>query len=271
MSVARQQSQKWFVPLPDRWNDNRIQIVCENDPTDTARTGALLIRLVLNFLLDKNDTRGFLALKEFDGVTNKFNRGPIAEGLYALSSNVKLTGESSQVLKVGAVNQTVEQGIVGISVDVEGTQELDVQLIRLDGVTEEFFEETPYLEFPDDELTRIRSKINIPSTLALTSPKLKIRLRILGRAAGSLPTLTVTGRRLPRNATGAEPLPLVDTAIVINTIGVVATDEYREFESDPITVVAGDIFFFTVERDDADGYTGALGILQQVGLVSAGS
>jgi hypothetical protein len=252
-------------------DDDRIEILCANDPTKAGQTGALLLRLALEFLLDQDNVRGNLAIKEFDATTNKFNRGPIAEGLYALSSNVNLTGESSQTLSVGGQNQTVYQGAVGVSVDVEGTQELDVQLIRLDGVTEEFFEEIPYIEFPDDELTKIRAVINIPATLALVNPKLRIRLRVLGRAAGTLPALTLTGRRLPRNETGAEALPLVDSAIVMTTTGVVAANEYREFTSDEITVVAGDQYVFTVERDDADGYTGALGILQQTGLVSAGA
>jgi len=252
-------------------DDDRIQILCENDPSQTARTGPLLLRLALEFMIDQTDVRGGLAFKEFDETTNKFNLGPICEGIFALSSNLTLTGESSQVLNVGGTDRTVHQGLVGIAVDTQGDQEQPVQLIRLDGATEEFYEDVPYIGFPDDELTRIRSQINIPATLALVSPKLKVRLRILGRAAGSLPALTLTGRRLPRDASSATPLPTVDSPITIDTTGAVAADEYIEAESDPIDVAAGDVFLFTVERSDADGYTGELGIIQQTGVITTGT
>jgi catechol 2,3-dioxygenase-like lactoylglutathione lyase family enzyme len=252
-------------------DDDRIEILCENDPTTSARTGPLLIRLALQFLVDQQNVRGFLAFKEFDPDTNKFNLGPIVEGLYALSTNITIVSESQQTINIDGEDRTVHQGILGISVLTEPTQEVDVALTRLAGVTEEFFEEVPYLGFPDDELTRIRSVLNIPAALALTSPKLQIRLRILGRAAGTLPALTVTGRRLPRDPDNPTDLPTVDTAVVIDTAVAVDVDEYVEVTSDKIDVVAGDIFVFTVERAGADGYTGELGILQQVGVISTGS
>ena len=252
-------------------DDDRITIVCENDPLTEARTGPLLIRLALEFLIGETDVRGFLAFKAFDEATNKFDLGPIVEGLYVLSSNITITSEFQQVISIGGNDRTVHQGILGIAVAAETDQELLVTLTRLDGVTEEYFEEVPYLAFPDDELTRLRSQINVPATTTFTLPKLKLRFRILGRAAGTLPTLTVTGRRLPRDPINPTDLPTVDSAVVIATSAVITANQYVEFESDEIDVVAGDVYLFTVERGAADGYTGSLGILQQVGVLTPGS
>lgn len=142
--------------------------------------------------------------------------------------------------------------------------------MRLQGALEQFFEEVPYLGFPAAEEVEIRSKINVPSTLDAPSPQLTLRLRILGRVEGELPSLTVTGRRIPR-PTGPTSLPTLDTAIVIDTTGAVEVDEYIEVESDPIDVEAGDIFLFTINRSDSDAYPGELGILQQVGIITSGS
>jgi hypothetical protein len=250
--------------------DDRIEIVCANDPTTVASTGPLLIRLALEFLIGESGTRGYEVFKAFDEATNKFETGPVIEGLYALSSNVAIAGEASQQIVIGEVTYTVYQGLVGISVAQDASQELQPSVIRLAGATEEFYEEIPYLGFADDELSQIRATIEIPSTLVLSNPKLQIRLRILARAAGTLPTLTINGRSIPR-VTVATDLPApTDVAVPIVTAVAVTADQYLDVDSDEIDVVAGDIYAFTVERGAADGYTGELGLLQVVGIVSQG-
>ena len=81
----------------------------------------------------------------------------------------------------------------------------------------------------------------------------------------------MTGRRLPRDPDNPTALPTVDTAVVIDTAVALDVDEYVEVTSSKIDVAAGDMFVFTVERAGADGFTGELGILQQVGVISTGS
>jgi hypothetical protein len=245
-------------------DDPRIEVLCETDPTKPGRTGALLLRLALEFLIDEaDDERGFLVFKTFDPETNTFKRGPVAEGLYALTNNITLTSPLTTKLDPEDENSAdVHHGPIGIEVDTQGDRELPLQIVRLDGVTEEFFRETPYLGYQDDEANEARFKFDIPSTLQVATPKLRIRLRILGRAAGTLPELTLTGRRIPRPEPGPLDLPAVDTDIVIDTTGIIDANQYIEAESDQIDVEAGDIFLFTVSRADDDAYTGEVGILQ---------
>jgi hypothetical protein len=194
----------------------------------------------------------------------------VAEGLYALTGNVTLTSpQQTKLVEGDEESADVHHGPIGIEVDTQGDRELSLQIIRLNGVTEEFFRETPYLGYPDDEANNARFKFDVPSTLEVATPKMRIRLRILGRAAGTLPTLTLTGRSIPRPTAGALELPDTDTPIVIDTTGVIGANEYIEAESDQIDVLAGDMFVFTIARDDADAYSGEVGILQAVGIIQA--
>lgn len=253
-------------------DDPRIQVLCETDPENTARTGPLLLRLALQFLIGDLNTRGFRVAKEFDEDTNKFNFGPVAEGVYALTKNITLTSPLQTKLIAGDDSSPdVHHGPIGIEVDTQGDREIGLQIVRLNGVTEEFFRETTYLGYQDDEANDARFKFDIPSTLEVATPKLRIRLRILGRAAGTLPALTLTGRRVLRPTTGPIELPAVDTAIVIDTTGAISANEYIEAESDPIDVAAGDMFLFTISRDEVDGFAGEVGILQAVGIIEAGT
>jgi hypothetical protein len=248
-------------------DDPRLQIVCAQDPSTEASTGALLIRLALQFLIDKTDVDGHLAFKELAEDGQTFNLGPVVEGIEALSAVVKLTSEHTQDLGDG---RTLYQGRIGIDVDTVGDRELNVQITRLDGATEEFFEEIMYLGLPDDEETGFRSSVNIPASLGITSPELVLRLRVLARQAGTTPQLTITGRVVPAPAEDGTALPTTETAVTLATIAPLDQDEYIDFESDPISVGLGDQFFFTVIRESDDAYVGEIGIMQQVVTVSSG-
>lgn len=254
-------------------DDERIEIVCQHDESLTASTGPLLIRLKLEFLVGDDDVQGFLAFKTFDAATGTFHRGPVVSGVYAASNNVTLTGEATTTQEIDDEETTVYHGNVGITVQTQGGDELDVSLVRLEGATEEKFQGSLYLELPAGEQTSFLSRIEVPRTLDIVSPELKIRLRLLGRTAGTLPALTVTYLRLtaPTDFTADEvALPSGSTAVVISTARVITTaNNYVEVESDPFTVAAGDQIFVEITRSDADAYAGAVGVLAQKGILVA--
>jgi hypothetical protein len=258
--------------------DSRIKVHCYGDPTKDATTGHLELTLDLNLVVAENED-GSHALKEFDPETSQFKRGPIVEGLYATQPNVTLVGTMSKVIPISNVPTLVQQGLVSVTVDPADTKELDVQLVRLDGAEEAYYDDPPlmYLEFLEGDERSYRGKIQIPNDLAIPSPELSLVFLVLGRAIGTLPQLTFTGRIVPRPPNGlATPLLLPDNtsefAITCTTVAVLSTaNRYVEAVSVPFDVTAGDTVYFTVTRSAVDGYAGAVGIVRQTGIVSSGA
>jgi hypothetical protein len=252
---------------------DRLVVTCIDGTPASA--GDLLITLNLDLVVN-DDARGYLALKSFDQETATFERGPVVEGIYATGANITLSGdETSLVDPEDEAGPLMYHGKVHIEVNPATTRELDVQLIRLDSAEEEHYQDLMYLGLSDDQLQQYRARIDIPADLGLTDPQLKLRLRVLGRAAGALPQLEVTGRRVPRpDGVTPEALPLsaAEFAITIDTTATLANaNEYVEFESEDFEVAAGDSVFFTVKRDATgagDGYAAQVGILQQKGILT---
>lgn len=256
-------------------DDARVLITCYGDDETTASTGHLQIALDLNLVVNE-DVAGYQALKTFDSTLSTFGRGPVVEGVYALGSNVSLTGSVSGARTISDVSRTVYQGLIGVAVDPSDTKELDVQLVRLDGAEEATFDDPPimYLEFQPGDEREYRGKINIPMDLAVPTPGLKLRFWVLGRAAGTLPQLEFTARIIPRPVDGLndpEDLILDDFGFTCVTVATLTdANQYVEAESDIFEVAPGDTVFFTVRRTDSDGYAAAVGILRQVGVVVVG-
>lgn len=249
-------------------DDERISITCDGED---ATVGPLNIALNLEFLSDDSaDPAGFRALMEWDPDAETFHRGLIATGLYTANDNVALTGEATSTRTIGGTPRTIHHGAVRVDVDTAFNREMAMGLVRVEGVTEERVEDVMYLGFPAGELASFRGRINIPYTLDLTSPKLRLRLRILGRGAGVLPQLTVTYRRVPTVALATPAaLPTVDTALVIDTEATLTVaNQYADFLSDPVTVAGGDDFYFTVQRAEDDDYAHELGVLRLVAVLS---
>lgn len=247
----------------------RIKVYCAGTTTP-AVSGDLELDLDLNLVV-KDDERGYLAFKRLDG--SNIMRGPVVEGIYALTSNVVLTGPASSLSDPeDEESPLMYHGPVGVSVLPQTTQELEVQLYRLLGATEEFFQNTPYLAFASGDEQAYRGKIYVPSTLGLTTPKLKFRFRILGRVIGTLPSLTLTARRLLRpSGETALPLDAAEFAVTIDTAQAISlANNYIEVESDVLDIAAGDLVFFTLTRSASDGYAGEVGVLDQIGVVTGG-
>lgn len=241
---------------------------------DEATMGDLTIDLDLDLVVADN-ARGYLALKSLEDDT--FQRGPVCEGIYALSDTVSLTGPLTTPLDPDAPGGTqLYHGPVGIAVAPASTQELLIETIRVDRVETETYQDTTYLGFRAAQASSFRAKLAIPAAIALPSPQLALRFLLLGRALGSMPSLTVTARRLPRPTNGAVvpvdlPLAGAEFAVTIDTAATLsANNQYIEATSTPFAVAAGDVIFFTVSRA-VDGYPAEIGLIQQIGILSSGS
>lgn len=251
--------------------DPRLQIRCRGTNTE-AETGHLEIDLDLELSVATDDTRGASVLKGLSG--SSFTKGNVLEGVYPLSDNVTLVSNLPTVKRVPGddASEDVYQGLVGITVAPQSSFELAAEIIRLDGVEQDFIEDIPLLTFPEGKDTALRLRFDVAAALGLSTPKFRLRLLILGRAAGALPALTVTYRRLPRPADGLndpENLPTSDTSLSITMAATLTnTDQYVEATSSAFTVVAGDRVYFTVSRDSGDAYAADLALVSAVGVLA---
>ncbi len=249
--------------------DDRLIITCSGKSTE-ANTGDLDIDLDLSLMVGGQDLTGYRVFKQLDASTNTFELGPVAEGVYATSGNVLLTSPEQTV--VGA--DTVYHGNVGIGIISSASQELQSQLVRLDGVTEENYP-VLYLGMPNDTATSYVVKFEVPSDAPANS-EFQFRPRILGRSAGTLPQLVVEYYTAGRPVDGLNtPLNITQTYLAM-TVTTVATltgaDQAVEAESTAITVNPGDIVYVQVTRDPtdvSDTYAAELGIMQQTGVLTS--
>lgn len=249
--------------------DNRLVITCA-DKSDPATTGDLDIDLDLSFMIGSTTDAGYTVFKGFDVETNTFSSGPVTESVYATSSNVLLSG--SKVTTVDGVDY--HQGVIGVGVLAQATQELSSQLVRLDGVTEENYP-VLYLGMPDDVATSYVVKFEVPTDSPVGST-FSFRPRILGRAAGTLPLLTSSYYKAARPTDGLNvPIPVAQSyvALTMDTVATLAgANEAVEATSNSVAVDPGDIVYVKLERTPeavSDSYVGELGIMQQVGVLTS--
>jgi len=234
---------------------------------DTAGTGHLVIGLQLALTVQTEDTAGYTALK---GLTDAgtFIKGPMVESVVAGSDNVTLTGDVTN--EDGSV-----QGKVSIFVDNDLTNtELQVDTVRLDGVTDEYYEEVMGLGFPAGRQAAYRGRISVPAKQTLPEGTvLKLRLQLLGRTTGTVPddVFSLTYRVLSRDSAllTAAALPTADSASSIDAgITLASSNQVFTAESAAISVVAGDTVFFTLQRLSTDAYSGELHVIRQAGVLS---
>ena len=254
--------------------DSRLKIYCRNT-TDPKSVGDLDIDLDLNFNISTDEEPGYLAFKSLDG--ESFKRGPVAEGIYTTTpTNVTITGDANEYRDIGGNKRQVFFGNIGVNVNVDPTQELSSQLVRLEGVTEEH---TPvlYLGLPNDYQSSYTVKFDVPFDAPANST-FKYRVRIIGRVAGTLPQLSFSYIKStrPDGLTPQNPVPdgassAISDLITTGTLSL-ANSAVEATQSTGITgVQPGDIIYITVTRDPADAadvYTGELGVMQQTGVLN---
>tara|TARA_R110002020_G_scaffold16515_5_gene58252 strand:- start:133 stop:1983 length:1851 start_codon:yes stop_codon:yes gene_type:complete len=262
--------------------DDRLKIYCAGT-TKIDSVGDLELDLDLNFVVGADDTAGYLAFKELDG--SNFKRGPVAEGLWAGNSNVLLDGDASQSVVIDGTARTVWYGNIKVSVLEAPTQELSSQLVRLDGVTEEHYP-VLYLGFPSDIESSFIVKFEVPSDAPAENTKFRYRPRIIGRASGNLPDLSIEYQVAARPAAASEgdtggsgtlvPTAAMAAMTVDTSFGGITANYAIEALTDDITVAPGDVVYVKVTRVGdpttgiiSDGYSGELGIMQQNGILSS--
>jgi hypothetical protein len=248
--------------------DDRVIIHCAGTE-DVKATGDLEISLDLSLMLGSTTATGYSVLKTFDPDTNQFTSGPIVEGVYKTSDNVLITSSESAVVD----SKVVHKGILGIGVVSQATLELSSQLVRLDGVTEESYP-VLYLGMPDSQTTSCVIKFEVPSD-APNNIELVLRLRLLGKAAGTTPQLDVSYYKTSRPTNGLlTPVNVTQsyTSVSIDTVATLTANQAVEANSDPISVSKGDIVYFQITRtpsDVSDTYGGELGLMQQTAIITA--
>lgn len=254
---------------------SRLTVRCFPEGTpDTV--GDLEIDLDLDFVAGNNDEPGHLVLKDLD--ENTFKRGPIVEWIKAGSNRVVMSSTApANEDPDDPGSPIVHQGRITLDVDVDpGSKELLTQLVRLDGASEEFPFDVHAIGFKANKTALFRGKLNVPSEGLPLNPQLRIRLRIMGRSGGTLPSLDLAMRRIPATVVPPYPsatplaIPLVDTAVPIDTVVSISPNEYIDALSDPLSVAAGDVVIFEVKRNAGDTYVAEVDVLSHVGVLEAG-
>jgi hypothetical protein len=103
---------------------------------------------------------------------------------------------------------------------------------------------------------------------------MKLVFRLLSRVTGTLPTLPLSYRRIPKNSTNCTKIDLPDESTDLADItavacGSVSAGQYVAAESELFSVEAGDQILFTLGRLSTDTYAGNVGVLRQRALIEA--
>jgi hypothetical protein len=252
--------------------DDRLVITCDGTTTP-ATTGDLQIDLDLQFMMGNTTLPGYTVFKTFNESTNTFDLGPVVEGIYTTSSLVTLSGTPSTFITVDGQTRELFHGRVRLDVLPRATQELPSQLVRLDGVTEENYP-VLYLGMPNTIPTSYVVKFEVPAD-APTSSNFQFRVRIIGRSSGTLPPLITSYYKTSRpGANLGTPVDVAysDTTLTMPTVKLISANQAVETESEAFTVASGDIIYIKLARNPAatsDQYAGELGVMQQVGILTA--
>lgn len=238
---------------------------CDGNP---ATTGALFARFTGKFLIGREDVPGSLALKGLDD-TGKFLRGRVLEGVRSKSGRVTLTGTATTTQD----DKTYQQGLVELDFDADpDARVVNPQVVRLIDAKDRYYEDLMYLGLPDGQESGLRYKFKMPAADAFPgTPKLKLRLTLLGRVAGTLPALDLSYRRVPVGSTTPAALPTADTTLAVTTAIAVDVDEYVTVESAAFTVAAEDTVMFSLTRAGTGGYNGEVGVLDAVAVLVPGA
>ena len=243
----------------------------------TANTGDLYARLVWSLLVE-DDYAGGQVLKGITE-TNRFKRGWVAEGLIAGSEAVLLSSTHSRLsdpnAAAGPGNPVVHQGLVTVDVQLDPTEcELVPQLVVLGDALERVYKGITYLGFPNGRASGIRAKFVIPAAGLSNNPKLKIRVQLFGRGAGTLTDMDASYYVSARPTVGVPtPITAGDTVLPLATNVAVVADAIHEIESDQINIAAGDTIFVSLERaaNGSPTYDYEIGLVRIGAILVAGS
>lgn len=235
------------------------------DTGEAASTGHLEIDLDLGLAIEATDQPGHIVLKTL--ADNRVQAGPVVESLTPVGNNVTITSD----VAAGADGQRYGRLAIAVDQDLEAG-ELGVDVVRLSGVQEEFYQEVLGLGFRAGQLSSFRGRITIPAGLALpVGTRLKLVFWILNRASTAIPAgiFTLSYRRIPAPTTTPLALPLESAEVALSdlpaaNVAVTAANQYVLLESDTFPVAAGEQVLFSLTRaGQTDGLNGDLYVLRQ--------
>lgn len=254
-----------------------------------ANTGDLRSRLKVLALTSPDEFYGGQVLKEIVDSKLLFGRGWVAEGIVAGSEEVILTSTRQRGLNpdaaISSTNPAVHQGVVTLTLQLDPTErELNPQITRLGDALEREHLNVEYIGFPDERDSAIRMRYNIPPSGLPTTPMLKIRGLLWGRAEGPFAEMTMSYYRIARPTAGT-PTPIVsgDTAVTFDVVTPsddidgggtdLPADNAIEIESAEFAVVAGDTVFVTLQRasDATPLFQADIGVIRIGGIIVPGT
>jgi len=169
---------------------------------------------------------------------------------------------------VGAAPATVGH----LYLDLKMPWEVDARILEpFTTVVETIIGGLHYWRFPVSVISSMKLQIEVPVNFLVPTPKVRLRLKVLGTTTGTLPNLLLSYRILPRPGGVGVPVspPGVDTPLPLTTAYAITANQYTEALSDPIAVTAGATIIFTLARAAADGYAGDVGLVRGTGIMSS--
>ena len=235
-------------------SEDLLSLVCK-DTGQPGTTGHLVIGLDLGFSASGEDSVLPTAFKELDPETKIFKSGPVLSGVKAGGSNVLISGGVAGAdgtpfagYRYGLVTVTLLENVLG--------GELPIDVVQLDGVTEESYQGLIAIGFPASRRTSFRGKCRIPLASGVEQMTVVWRGWIFGKRAGDIPPLEMTIRRLIRPVPTVTPIaaPVTDEDHVLDTstLETYVANQYAELQSEPITVTPGDTLLFEITRPAGD-------------------
>lgn len=244
---------------------------CYGDP---ASRGDLLLDLDVG-LSEGSAVESDRAVATISGST--FHRTPVVRGLVSDSIAIVLDGSIQTTID----GETVHRGLVRLNAaPLDAFREIEVQLVKVEGVTQEYPRDYPSLGFLPAQDSSYSAKLNVPTQGVPTNPRLQFRFRLAGDKAGTLPPLTLQYQIVPKrdelaNTTAA--IPNVWQSVgwkgvnepASPQVALASTYRYLEAISDLIVVSPGDMVVLKVTRAGrSDSYEGIVLVLTQAGVLS---
>ena len=240
-------------------------ILITDSSGNSATIGDLYIDLDLELAMSATDDEtGYKVVKSTTG--KSLERGPVVESIKPGSSAISIASEETRAdgTYVGNIQLDIDPGIIN------GRQG-DTAQIALYNAESTLYNDIPAIEFPQSKQSYIRATVMIPETGISSGSQIQFSLWLLAPRRDVLPTLKNYYRRLslpslPNESAGnTNEVSLVtsDTALTNITPPTlpVGPDAYILQQSDKITIAAGDLITYKLQRD-VDSYAASVVLLR---------
>jgi hypothetical protein len=227
-------------------------------------TGAL--EVLLNLTTSDTGSVSGDFLKTLTG--NQLIVGPGVAGIRAGNSNITISGSDS----FSSGGNTYYNGLLVAELsNTASVVQLQPLLARLTDSVERYYENVPFISFPAARNSEIVYTFEVPDDLVFTTPRVRLRMQVLGTVSGTIPALTVEYVILPRADSVNSNLNSLSPTAVTPTYSdstLSTAYEYTELITDYFDVDPGDTVIAYVSRGSADGYSGEVGILRHIALLT---